>query len=127
MASAQTTAKPGPASFPNPALTVYAPGGQVFANGNAVPVTAGTTLALGTGANMEIVTVGAPSAFGGNGQTTFPVTAVLWPTPGAALTKNHYAGESVSNIVPGNPGPQPAFDFGNPKYQPVVPFWSPLP
>jgi hypothetical protein len=103
-------------------LQIYAPNGQVYVNGTPVQVTAGMPLVIGTGANQEIVT----TSFVTNGPNlnTITINAVLSPAAGTKLQFNHYAGESVSNIVPGNPGPQPSFDVTQPPYSYVVPHWS---
>jgi hypothetical protein len=64
---------------------------------------------------MEIVTVqavGAPQADG---------TVVV--RLGGPLSFTHHVGDCVSNVVPGNPGPQPNFDLRLSQYQSVVPFW----
>ncbi|MBA4189711.1 MAG: hypothetical protein C0467_17130 [Planctomycetaceae bacterium] len=98
---------------------------QISTAGNAtvvsdgVPVTfaAGSQLVIGVGANQEIVTV-TPTSFA-DGVTTMTVAP--------AFTKPHYAGECVSNVVPGNPGPQTAFDVNSDTYKPVVPLWVKLP
>jgi hypothetical protein len=50
--------------------------------------------------------------------------ATLTVTP---LTRNHAVGECVSNIVPGNPGPQLGFDVNFDRYKAVVPHWSRIP
>ena len=44
-----------------------------------------------------------------------------------ALQRNHAVGECVSNIVPGNPGPQLGFDVNFDRYKAVVPHWSRIP
>ena len=106
---------------------------QVYSDGVAVDVRPGSVLVIGDGANREIVTVGTSIIY------NFP-TIVAPIVPGyamvslaAPLQKNHYPGESVSNIIPGNPGPRgvgvepPAFDVNAPMYQPVVPLWSRVP
>ncbi|HSQ56342.1 MAG TPA: hypothetical protein VLM40_11435, partial [Gemmata sp.] len=114
--------------------------GQVYSDGIAQPLAAGSRIVVGVGANMEIATVGAviPPLPANPGVSTVTIGAVLWPTPGAVFTKNHYAGETVSNIIPGNPGPPPwlpvapattalQFDVNDPTFQPVVPLWTRVP
>jgi hypothetical protein len=101
------------------------PAVQVYSDGVPVDVTVGSTLVVGTGADREIVTVTAITGFN-NPTTTLPAGttpgyATLTVTP---LTRSHAAGECVSNIVPGNPGPQPGFDLNLDMYRSVVPYWS---
>ena len=56
---------------------------------------------------------------------TFGTVATLTVTP---LKFTHAIGECVSNIVPGNPGPQPGFDVSNTaQYGAVVQHWSRVP
>ena len=106
---------PGPAS-----IVIAAPNGQVYSDGVPVTITPGATLVIGVGANQEIVTVaGVVPDTNPTGLSTVTLTG--------PLVKNHQACECVSNIVPGNPGPQPNFDVNNPMYQPVVPYWSRVP
>ncbi len=105
-----------PATQPGTTLTIYAPNGQVNSDGN--PVTVGGTLVVGTGANRDFVTV--------TGVATTPTTSTL-TLAGPGLTKTHYPGESVSNILPGNPGPQPTFDVTQAPYTYVVPQWAKIP
>jgi hypothetical protein len=57
---------------------------------------------------------------------SFNGTGVATVTLTAALQFNHGPGESVSNILPGNPGPQTNFDVTQAPYTYVVPFWSKL-
>ena len=38
------------------------------------------------------------------------------------LKRPVWGGSSVSNVRPGYPGPQPAFDYNDPKYKPVIPY-----
>ncbi|MCE9563896.1 MAG: hypothetical protein K8U57_17780 [Planctomycetes bacterium] len=96
-------------------LTISTDGtGNVYSNG--IPVAIGSTLAIGVGANQDIVTVTAVTA------TSVTVKQIS----GQAL-KAHYAGECVSNMIPGNPGPQTGFDPTGPQYKSVVPLWVKLP
>jgi hypothetical protein len=88
-------------------------GGNVYADG--VPVTIGGSIVVGTGATQEVVT--ATVASDAAGVATLTVSA---------LTKPHYAGEPVSNIMPGNPGPPTDFDPNLSKYKAVVPLWVKL-
>jgi hypothetical protein len=93
----------------------YAPAGAGWSEGHAVPITTGQPLVIGIGRAMEIVTVkavGAPQADG--------TVVVRLEGP---LSFTHHVGDCVSNVVPGNPGPQPNFDPRLPQYQSVVPFW----
>jgi hypothetical protein len=95
---------------------------QVYSNGQPVDLMSGlpagtATLVIGTGATQEIVTVAGVSYNG---------TGVASVTLSTALQFNHGPGESVSNILPGNPGPQTTFDVTQAPYNYVVPFWSKL-
>jgi hypothetical protein len=80
-------------------------------------------LVIGVGSTMEVVTINPATATynAATGITTYNLAA------GTALQWPHGAGESVSNVIPGNPGPQLGFDVNLPKYQPVVPHWSRVP
>ncbi len=91
--------------------------GFVNADGTSVFFQNNMPLVVGVGATQEIVTVSGWTA---------PVNGVSTLTV-SALTRPHYAGESVSNVMPGNPGPQPNFDVNIDMYRPVVPYWSRLP
>ncbi|WP_439621750.1 hypothetical protein [Gemmata sp.] len=93
--------------------------GTVYSDGTPVTLTAGMPLAIGVGANREIVTINAAPPAEVAGVTTITVAP--------ALAKPHYAGESVSNIVPGNPGVPTDFDPTIAKYKAVVPLWVKLP
>lgn len=103
-------------------LTIYAPAGNGWSEGQNVSVAPGQVLVIGIGGALEVVqvqNVGAPQA---DGSLTLTITA-LWPVAGPALSRNHYAGDCVANVVSGNPGPQPNFDPNLPRYKSVVPFW----
>ncbi|MBA4067561.1 MAG: hypothetical protein C0501_28400 [Isosphaera sp.] len=91
--------------------------GVVYADGLPVTIADGTQLVLGTGASQEVVTVkDAPLA--GMAAGTTQVTLAV------ATVRAHHAGDGVSNVRPGNPGPQPTFDPGVDRYKPVVPLWG---
>ena len=89
-----------------------------YSDGQPVTVGAGSRLVLGVGAGQEVVTVaadipGVSAPFNPDG--TVNVTG---------LTNPHAAGECVSNVRPGNPGPQPSFDRlagTNPLFGALVP------
>jgi hypothetical protein len=120
-------ATPGPAA------------GQFYVDGNLVAIDPNdpqrNRLVIGTGANQEVVVV-SPTGMTFNaatGVTTFTISGVVAPTVSPTLTKNHAIGECVSNVRPGNPGPQwgypstgpdPNFDVDSPMYQPIVPHYS---
>jgi hypothetical protein len=94
---------------------------QVYSNGSPVDLlgkNGSGTLVIGNGVTQEIVTISAVSYNAANGVATVTIT-----TP---LQFNHGPGESVSNILPGNPGPQATFDVTQAPYNYVVPFWSKL-
>lgn len=86
----------------------------VYTNGTAVPV--GGTLVVGVGATQEVVSVNTVSFANGFARATLNVKTRY----------AHWAGENVSNVVPGNPGPQPGFDVNLDRYKPVVPYWTRL-
>ena len=103
---------------------------QVYSDGQVVNIVPGgpnAWLVVGTGATREIVNVTAvnfspppapPAAPG-------PGIAILTITP---LKFTHAIGECVSNIVPGNPGPQPGFDVANTaQYGGIIQHWSRVP
>jgi hypothetical protein len=91
---------------------------QVYSNGQPVDLMSGSaTLVIGNGATQEIASIASVS-FNGTGVATVTLTA--------ALQFNHGPGESVSNILPGNPGPQASFDVTQAPYNYVVPFWAKL-
>jgi hypothetical protein len=72
------------------------------------------TIFVGVGAEQEQLAVtGVTYA---NGIATLTTTAP---------TKLHAAGTMVTNVRIGNPGPQPAFRYDDPRYKPLVPyaFW----
>lgn len=102
--------------------------GVVYSDG--VPVTIptnpalGSTLVVGTGANRDIVTV---TGVGAEDPTTKLTPITVSPVAPATTIKVHYAGEVVSNIVPGNPGVPTDFDPTIAKYKAVVPLWVKLP
>lgn len=98
------------------ALTIYAPGASGWSEGQPVPL--GQSLMVGLGSAMEIVQVQGVGAVQPDGSVTV--------TLAAPLSRTHYFGDCVSNVLPGNPGPQPNFDPDLPQYQPVVPFWTRL-
>jgi hypothetical protein len=95
----------------------FAASGAIFVSVNGSPVGIGSTLVVGTGSRREIVNV--TGMIYANG--------IVEATINPPLTRPHYAGESVSNVIPGNPGPQPNFDVNASMYRAVVPYWSRLP
>ena len=54
--------------------------------------------------------------------TTGNVAVTVYASPGQGVIKVHPVESCVSNMLPGNPGAQPGFDFRNQVYQPVVPY-----
>ena len=104
---------PPPPAVPQPPL----PPNQIvlISDGQPAYIGLGTLLVLGVGAQQDVVTVtGFDTA--GNVQVS-------------GLTHVHTAGECVSNIQPGNPGPQPGFDVmgnSNSSYKYVVPYLTRL-
>ena len=82
-------------------------------DGNTISIGIGTTLLVGAGSNQDMVTV---KSINTNGSINVTVPA-----------HTHYAGEVVTNAVPGYNGPQPNFDgFSNynngTSYGMVVPY-----
>jgi hypothetical protein len=53
--------------------------------------------------------------FSARNPATNPATTIQ-----PAKLRKYYAGESVSSVIPGNPGPQPNFDINSPTYKQVV-------
>jgi hypothetical protein len=108
--------------------------GVVNSNGVAVNImsqtpTGGSSIAIGTGATQEIVLVTKVSQYPPpNPMPPSPpaTTGVTLLTLSAALKYPHWPGESVSNVIPGNPGPQSSFNYLQTPYSYVVPFWSRL-
>lgn len=86
----------------------------VTSEGEEVQIVAGMTLVIGTGASQQVVSV--------TGIDPASPTVLV-----SALTRNAYVGDVVSNVRPGNPGPQTSFDVTSTMYKPVVPHWSRLP
>ena len=103
---------------------------QVYSDGVPVNIIPGvgqpnSVLVIGTGADREIVQVtGITQVMGGTATTPAFATLTLPPRRSRRTTPSAV----VSNIVPGNPGPQPGFDVANTAmYGAVVPHWSRLP
>lgn len=91
----------------------------VNADGEPVPIGRGSVLVVGVGANRSVVTV--------TNAIYMSLTGLIEADLATPLNRSHYAGECVSNVIPGNPGPQPNFDVNAAAYRAVVPFWSRLP
>lgn len=100
-----TGAGAGTNSYPGGGTTttinVASAGGSVYSDGNAVSLT-NSTIVIGVGANAEVRTVSSAVANG---------TGIYALTLNSGLTYAHSAGECVSNVVPGNPGPQLNFNI----------------
>ncbi len=108
-------------------------GGKILISyeGRVGEVQIGTTLKVGTGANTQTVVVtrlgfdsdangtvdpGEPQGFDQpSGIATITVTGLTAVVP---------AGTSISNGTLGNPGAQPNFDVGDPRYSGVVPYFG---
>lgn len=109
------------------AVQVYSDGVPVNIVPSATP-TVLSTLVIGSGADQEIVNVTAVSFTPAMPAATPPTTAYATLTV-ASLAKDHRIGTCVSNIVPGNPGPQniplPTDDFS--PFRTVIPHWSRMP
>jgi hypothetical protein len=78
-------------------------------------IQAGSTLVLDVGNNQETVSV---LATGTDPVTMSPRFQV------ANITKPHANGFVISNTPIGNPGPQPQFNYKDPRYAPVVRFFA---
>lgn len=81
----------------------------VAADGAEVAIQAGSQLVIGYGADQQVVTVNGPPV----GQGTLAVTG---------MTRTAWGGACVSNVRPGYAGPQPGFNYTDPRYRPVVPY-----
>jgi hypothetical protein len=84
----------------------------------------GDFLVLGNGdarQTVEVLAVGYDDKYSHMGQVSFAVPdradANGNPLPFLPLG----AGFMISNVIPGNPGPQPSFDYTTNQYRPVVP------
>ena len=99
--------------------------GSVTVGSSTIQGGTGMQIAIGSGATQEVVTVTAvgqyPPAPPSGPQPT-ALTGVAQLTLSTKLQYPHYQGESVSNIIPGNPGPQPNFNYTQAPYSYVVPF-----
>jgi hypothetical protein len=76
------------------------------------------------GAGQEVVTV-APDVPGQSSPFNPDGTVNVYGSGNAGVANAHAAGTCVSNVRPGNPGPQPSFDrltSPNSPYGAVVPF-----
>ncbi len=80
----------------------------VMRDGTPVQISAGMTLALGTGASQEFVIVNQVNPNGS--LNVFPLNGTA--VPSLQLSSPHYTGECVSNAVPGYMGPHPKDAFG---------------
>lgn len=92
-------------------------GGNVFVYTNGTPVPVGNMLVVGVGATREVVGVQSVGAYDA-------VNGTVTVTLNSPFQYNHWTGESVSNVVTGNPGPQTGFDVNLDKYKAVVPYWT---
>ena len=96
----------------------------VHSDGAAVSIRAGSRLVLGVGAESEVVTVaddvpGVGTPFNADG------TVNVYGSGNAGVAYFHPTGACVSNVRPGNPGPQRAFGrltAASPAAVAVVPF-----
>ncbi|AWM40715.1 hypothetical protein GobsT_07490 [Gemmata obscuriglobus] len=92
----------------------------VSADGVRKPITVGTQLIIGYGAEQQ-----PPNPTAGN---PTPTPVVVTKVLGAGqlevtgLTRDAWGGTVVSNVRPGYAGPQPGFNFTLDKYKPVVPY-----
>lgn len=89
--------------------------GLVEPNSSVTPATPGSFFRVGTGADAEWVQLNQVVSV--NTNTGTAVISVTTP-----LSKSHGAGSAISAAVLGNPGPQPAFDFGLQQYSAVIPY-----
>lgn len=135
----ELTVPPSPTSTGNLYIRFVATGGdansiQLHYDGQDFTIAAGNLLRLGTGANAETVAVQGLSATdsAGNALPAFdPTTGLATVTLAANPTRTHFAGEAVTNnVLPGNPGPPPVFNFRDPQQQSVIRYvgrLSPIP
>ena len=114
----------------SPTVLTAAQGGFLSLSYKGTPFTiaTGQFLRIGTGATAEWVLVtqaGGYSSATGIGSVV--VTRNVSPSaaiPALPVTPAHGIGDSVTNVIPGNPGPQPGFNPNLPNYQPVVPYFG---
>jgi hypothetical protein len=104
------------------------------------PVYLTTTAALGAGANQTIpipasgvsegtawsIQVGDTLVIdvGTGNEERVTVTSVAGGVVQANVGGKHQAGATVCTALPGNPGPQPQFDYRDPRYAPVVKYFT---
>ncbi len=88
-----------------------------------------TSLVFGTGSTLEsgsVVSLG----YDFNGNSFIEPNEQFDPATGIAtvyvtgITRQPAAGTLISNGIPQNPGPQPAFDVNSSRYQGVVPYFE---
>jgi hypothetical protein len=104
--------------------------GTQFGIAPNTPLRIGTGSGIGTGYAAEWVNV--TSIVGYNPATGIATVGIsrnatpgpLFPAPATPPVATHYPGEMITNVVPGNPGPQTGFTPTAPNYQSVVPFFA---
>ena len=104
---------------------------RIFVNyeGHVGEIQAGSRLIVGTGATAQVATVSA-LGFDINGNSTIDLNEIFDSNTGIAtitvtgLTATVPPGTSISNATLGNPGAQPNFDVGDPRYSGVVPYFG---
>jgi hypothetical protein len=106
--------------FAAPNGYVYTGDAQNGGVGGAAVNLVGTPVVIGSGATAEVRTIAAVDV-----APPAPAAGTVRVVLSAALTNSHGAGVVVSNMVPGNPGPQAGFDRlsnATGSYQYVVPY-----
>ncbi len=91
----------------------------------AAPSTPATQLVIGHGVEEQVVTViGVGPCAAGPGMPPNPVPLAVGELEVTPLTRDVWAGTSVSNVRPGYAGPQPDFtiDRNSAKYRAVLPY-----
>ncbi len=91
----------------NPVLYIASDGVETAIVGG--PAGTGTQLVIGSGLDVQYVTVLAVGSVPGQITVT-------------GLSRPAWAGTCVSNVRPGYAGPQVAFDYNSAKYKPVIPY-----
>ena len=112
---------PGATSFKVAATAA----GLVFADGQTFSLTGRNSLRLGFGDNLLNQADGeAVNMTGALPVTPFANGVVIVNLPvGSTVARYHPAGSPVSNVLLGNPGPQPGFDYRIDRYkQTVIPY-----
>jgi hypothetical protein len=110
-----------------PLTTGFTAGTTKLTATNTSTWTPGATYVFGVGATRDIIvlSMNPPTTSVANGQTTYSYTIA---TPASGFQFSHWLGEPFSSsFIPGNPGPQPNFNYASSPYNlTVVPYTARL-